>query len=184
MSWLWAVVQAHQRQVGECIDDRIGRCSPIIHALLIGKCDRLTKVFAWSAILQQWSRPQQQHDIGEFAPPLLLVQLGRFRHRSHRHVRKYRGEVKLDGIVPMPIFIDENSLELTYAQYRVISGAYHLRNTPASGHYQVLCEASTLQHQEGGIRVSQSLTLLIMVAAHADATMQSLTIYLVWLMKC
>ena len=29
--------------------------------------------------------------------------------------------------------------------------------------------------KKGGIRVSQSLTLLMMVAAHADATMQSLT---------
>ena len=257
MSWLWAIVQAHQRQVGGCIDDRIGRCSAIIHALLIGKCDRLTKVFAWSAILQQWSRPQQQHDIGEFAthalpklrthlmqgswfarkelpycrdvdtgplhmpilmpipngadniqacveawchqdnahalgiaPPLLLVQLGRFRHRSHRHVRKYRGEVILDGIIPMPIFIDENSLELTYAQYRVISGAYHLGNTPASGHYQaVLYEASTLQHQEGGhpcepVTYSTDDGRCPRRCNNAELDDALHNMYLVWLMKC
>ena len=67
MSWVWATVQAHHHQVGGHIDDRLGRCSGLINTFLSGKFDRLTKVFAWSAIMQQWPRPQQQHDIGEFA---------------------------------------------------------------------------------------------------------------------
>ncbi|CAE7232869.1 unnamed protein product [Symbiodinium sp. CCMP2592] len=171
-------------------------------------------VFAWSAVLQQWSRPQQQHDIGEFAmhalpklrtgmmqglwfarvragtpavpegrevdrgplhlpitmpipedactiqqcveawcqqddahalgfaSPLILVQLGRFRQRSHRHVSKFEGIVELDGIISIPVFANDNNLDLNHCQYRVIAGAFHIGNTPASGHYRgLLCEA-------------------------------------------
>ena len=246
MSWLWAIVHAHQHQVGGRIDDRIGRCCTLINALLIGTCDRLTKVFAWSAIMQQWPRPQQQHDIGEFAThalpklrthlmqgswfarkgipccrdvdtgplhmpilmpipngintiqacveawchqndahalgiasPLLLVQLGRFRHRSHRHVRKYRGELKLDGIVHMPIFIDENSLELTYAPYRVIAGAYQLgKYNQCRDIINLFCMRQAPCHvKKGDHRMHQSLTQLMMVATRGDVAMQSLTMF-------
>ena len=257
MSWLWAIVQAHHRQVGGCIDDRLGRCFGLINTLLSGKIDRLTKVFAWSAIMQQWPRPQHQHDIGEFAmhalpklrtslmqgswfarkgvpfchdvdtgplhqpvlmaipngastiqacveawshqddvhalgcaSPLILVQLGRFRHRSHRRVRKFKGEVGLAGIIHMPIYTGENSLELTYAPYRVIAGAYHLGNTPASGHYQcMLYEASPSIHS---VEAHPNAPVVYSTddgrtprpcnnAEHDDALKN---MYLVWLMKC
>ena len=39
----------------------------MVEALLGGAVDRLTRVFAWSAVLLNWSRPQLQHDVGAFA---------------------------------------------------------------------------------------------------------------------
>ena len=141
------------------------------------------------ACVEAWCHQDNAHALG-IASPLLLVQLGRFRHRSHRHVRKYRGEVKLDGIVQMPIFIDENSLELTYAPYRVISGAYHLGNTPASGHYQaVLYEASPLPHQEEGhpsapVAYSTDDGRCPRRCNNAELDDALHNMYLVWLMKC
>ena len=39
----------------------------MVDALLSGTVDRLTRVFAWSSVLLDWSRPQMQHDVGAFA---------------------------------------------------------------------------------------------------------------------
>lgn len=260
MSWLWATVKAYASEVGGHIDDRIGRCLGLVYALLMGKFDRLTKVFAWSAILQQWPRPQQQHDIGEFAThalprlrstvmrgmwyaragipasrdvdrgplhlpilmpiptdactiqqcveawchqedvhalgnasPLLLVQLGRFRHRAHRHVRKYKGVIELDGIINMPVYTNDSSLDVVRMPYRVIAGAFHVGNTPSSGHYRaMLSEAGdAMGHRNPGVplralenayetddgRIPRKLE-------HSEQHLVLTNTYLVWLLKC
>ena len=67
MTWLWALVRATSLQVGGHPHDGLGRCRGLFQALLGGSCDSLTKVFAWSVVLQNWSRPQRQHDVGAFA---------------------------------------------------------------------------------------------------------------------
>ena len=260
MSWLWATVKAYASEVGGHIDDRIGRCLGLVNALLMGRFDRLTKVFAWSAILQQWPRPQQQHDIGEFAThalprlrstvmrgmwyaragipasrdvdrgplhlpilmpiptdactiqqcveawchqedvhalgnasPLLLVQLGRFRHRAHRHVRKYKGVIELDGIINMPVYTNDSSLDVVRMPYRVIAGAFHVGNTPSSGHYRaMLSEAGdAMGHRNPGVplralenayetddgRIPRKLE-------HSEQHLVLTNTYLVWLLKC
>ena len=211
MTWLWALVQVTSLQVGGHPHDGLGRCRGLFQTLLGSTCNSLAKVFAWSAVMQTWSRPQRQHDVGAFAfhalaklrnnflignwasrrmdpicrtldtgpqhlpiaieiptnvgtiqdcieawhqqsathalgsaSPLLVLQLGRFRHQTHRHVRKYRGLLMLDGLIKMPCFVDEEtSLDVQHVDYRVIAGVYHVGNTPASGHYKAfLCEAA------------------------------------------
>ncbi|CAE7380080.1 slc47a1 [Symbiodinium sp. CCMP2592] len=203
MSWLWALVNANANQVGGYNDEGLGRGRNIINALLTGSCDRLSSIFAWSSIMQNWPRPQQQHDVCAFAshalaklktplmggswearredpvfrvvdmgsqalpitmaipegkhtlrecieawqhqnakhalgyaPDLLMLQLGRFRQRLHRRVRKYQGIVMLPSRVQMPCFTAPNELGTHNVDYRIISGVFHLGNTPASGHYR------------------------------------------------
>ena len=86
-----------------------------------------------------WHQQDALHALGN-ASPLILIQLGRFRHRSHRHVRKYQGLLLLDELVFIPIF--EEGLRTQLQSYKPISGVFHIGNTPASGHYRAfLCEA-------------------------------------------
>ena len=67
MSWLWAVVCTNAVQVGEHACGGLGRSAGLVQSLLAGTCDNLVKVISWSAVLQGWSRPQRQHDVGAFA---------------------------------------------------------------------------------------------------------------------
>ena len=53
--------------------------------------------------LDSWHQQDALHAVG-VAPPLLALQLGRFRHRSHRHVRKYQGLLLLDEMVFIRVF--------------------------------------------------------------------------------
>ena len=46
---------------------QLGRGASVITTLLESQPNRLSSVFAWSSIMQQWCRPQIQHDVGEFA---------------------------------------------------------------------------------------------------------------------
>ena len=89
--------------------------------------------------MDAWRQQDALHALGN-ASPLILIQLGRFRHRSHRHVRKYQGLLLLDELVFIPIF--EEGLRTQLQSYKPISGVFHIGNTPASGHYRAfLCEA-------------------------------------------
>ena len=178
----------------------------LVATLLNGACDSLVKAIPWSAILQGWSRPHRQHDVGAFAchalaklrndlmfgnwiarladpisrdldsgpqhlpitvvipegassiqeciqawhqqhtlhalgvaPPLLVLQLGRFRQRASRHVAKYRGILTLQGVVNMPCYNDaQQGLDVHMVPYKIISGVFHIGATPSSGHYRAL----------------------------------------------
>ena len=67
LSWLWTLVHANALQDGGYCDEGLGRGRGVVDALLSGTVDRLTRVFAWSSVLLDWSRPQMQHDVGAFA---------------------------------------------------------------------------------------------------------------------
>ena len=91
--------------------------------------------------LGSWHQQDALHAVG-VAPPLLALQLGRFRHRSHRHVRKYQGLLLLDEMVFIRVF--GVGLDTQLQAYKPIAGVFHLGNTPASGHYRAfLCEAAS-----------------------------------------
>ena len=51
------------------------------------------------------------------APPLILLQLGMFRHRSQTHVTKLRTMLEIDGAISMPRFVD--GLLTQHVRYRV-----------------------------------------------------------------
>ena len=67
MAWLWAVIWASSFQVDGHAPRELRRCVNLVAALLNGACDSLVKAIPWSAILQGWSRPYRQHDVGAFA---------------------------------------------------------------------------------------------------------------------
>ena len=91
--------------------------------------------------LDSWHQQDALHAVG-VAPPLLALQLGRCRHRAHRHVRKYQGLLLLDEMVFIRVF--GVGLDTQLQAYKPIAGVFHLRNTPASGHYRAfLCEAAS-----------------------------------------
>eukprot|EP00439_Symbiodinium_sp_Y106_P021739 s1344_g2.t1 len=54
-------------EAGGYSDAGLGRGRGVVEALLGGAVGRLTRVFAWSSVLLDWSRPQLQHDVGAFA---------------------------------------------------------------------------------------------------------------------
>ena len=206
MAWLWAVIWASSFQVDGHAPRELRRCVHLVATLLNGACDSLVKAIPWSAILQGWSRPHRQHDVGAFAchalaklrndlmfgnwiarladpisrdldsgpqhlpitvvipegassiqeciqawhqqhtlhalgvaPPLLVLQLGRFRQRASRHVAKYRGILTLQGVVNMPCYNDaQQGLDVHMVPYKIISGVFHIGATPSSGHYRAL----------------------------------------------
>ena len=202
LSWGWSWAACAMLQGWQVLNnDRLGTCAPILLALYSGAHRRLSNILAWTQVLQTWRRPQDQHDVGEFAshalsrlrplvmhghwvsrvedpvlrntdtgvlhmplaisiplgatnlqdcvdawqsqshvhalldvPPLLLLQLGRFRHRSHRHVTKLRVEIDIEGTLAIPVF--DHGLVTRTAQYRVVGGVLHIGGTPSSGHYR------------------------------------------------
>ena len=48
-----------------------GKGASIIRKLLDTNPDRLSSMFEWTPVLQQWRRPQEQHDVGEFTVHVL-----------------------------------------------------------------------------------------------------------------
>ena len=141
--------------------------------------------------VEAWCQQDDVHALG-YASPLILVQLGRFRVRSHRHVRKFKGLVDLDGVIEMPIFAQEHSQALNRISYRVVAGAFHVGNTPASGHYRAfLSEAGDAR---GPVNPGEPLRVLEnsfetddgRIPCKLDRADHSLILhntYLVWLLK-
>jgi len=258
MSWIWSLVGTTAFQVGGYSHGGLGRCAGLVQSLLAGNCDSLLKVLRWSAVLQGWSRPQRQHDVGAFAchalaklrnelmvghwiarradpvsrdldtgpqhqpitipipdgastlqecveawhrqhalhalgaaSPLLLLQLGRFRHRSHRHVTKYRGILLLQGVVHMPCFNDvHQGLDVHTIPYKVIAGVFHLGATPAAGHYRAfLSEAEGVGGNQGvpqcilqsAFETDDNRTPRKLDPTEYDTILSNM--YLVWLLK-
>ena len=68
LSWIWAMMRCFQLQGRTYVGTaQLGRGASVITTLLESQPNRLSSVFAWSSIMQQWCRPQIQHDVGEFA---------------------------------------------------------------------------------------------------------------------
>ena len=118
------------------------------------------------------------------APPLILLQLGRFRHRSHRHVTKLRTVLEIDGAISMPHFVD--GLQTQRVQYRVVGGVMHIGNTPASGHYRSFLssfdgdpEPSAMQH---AYITDDGQTAHLM--STDEKCLAKANVYLVWCARC
>ena len=72
LSWVWACAANHAVQEWRQNNGyRLGNGEPILSALLTKRPRGLSSIFAWSQVLHQWRRPQDQHDVGEFATHVL-----------------------------------------------------------------------------------------------------------------
>ena len=108
-------------------------------------------------------------------------------------MRKYKGVIELDGIINMPVFINDSSLDVTRTPYRVIAGAFHVGNTPSSGHYRaMLSEAGdAMGHRNSGVplRVLENAYetddgRIPRKLEHSEHHLVLTNTYLVWMLKC
>ena len=252
LSWGWSWAACAMLQGWPVLNnDRLGTCAPILLALYSGAYGRLSNILAWAQVLQTWRRPQDQHDVGEFAshalsrlrpsvmhghwvsrvedpilrntdtgllrmplaisiptgaaslqdcvdawqsqphvhalldvPPLILLQLGRFRHRSHRHVTKLRVEIAIEGTISIPVF--DEGLVTRSAQYRVVGGVLHIGGTPSSGHYRSFLSsfAGVPEHSALDQAYITDDGQMAHPLSAEDRCLISANAYLVWCVKC
>ena len=72
ISWIWSMIQSCCLQGRPFFDLSLaGKGASIIRKLLDTNPNRLSSMFEWTPVLQQWRRPQEQHDVGEFTVHVL-----------------------------------------------------------------------------------------------------------------
>ena len=87
-------------------------------------------------MLDSWHRQTTVHAALQ-CPPSFVLQVGRFEFDTQsRYTRKQRYRIALDRVVELPIVGGVGSI--MRVKFELCAVAYHLGETPVSGHYKAL----------------------------------------------
>ena len=75
------------------------------------------------------------------APPVLMLQLGRFQVRAGR-VHKIHAQVQVNASIWVPLFMNAN-FQVMPIKYERIAAVCHHGDHPKSGHYQAILHSSS-----------------------------------------
>ena len=111
------------------------------------------------AMVQEWHQTTDGLQFLIHPPRILFLQVMRF-SLQHGRIRKNNVRLKIPDSLLIPTLVDGRKI---LQSYRVVSGVYHLGNSPQSGHYRAFFHEFRAEHgggnhryiSEDGVRVAE-----------------------------
>ena len=111
------------------------------------------------AMLQEWHQATGGLQFLIHPPRILFLQVMRF-SLQHGRIRKNNVRLKIPDSLLIPTLVDGRKI---LQSYRVVSGVYHLGDSPQSGHYRAFFQDFGTEHRrvnpryifEDGVRVAE-----------------------------